>query len=127
MRKTPDLPGYCAPAFTFMSAAYTSARSVQVLDFSDNGRLIPRSRLYAIPVRQTNVLPAASFRFRLATDTLAVRLPLPPVGCGKDFHLQADAPCRAHHKKTDGNIAARLDLKINTENKEPCSVSSMVC
>ncbi len=30
--------------------------------------------LYAVPVRRTKVLPAASFRFRLTVDTLAVRL-----------------------------------------------------
>jgi hypothetical protein len=29
-------------------------------------------------------------------DTLAVRLTVPPAGPVKDFHLQVDAPCRAH-------------------------------
>jgi len=29
---------------------------------------------YAIPVRRASALPAASFRFHLAVDTLAVRL-----------------------------------------------------
>ena len=32
-------------------------------------------------------------------DTLAFRLTLPPVGCVEDFHLQVDAPCRAHRQK----------------------------
>jgi hypothetical protein len=41
-------------------------------------------------------LPTASSGFRLATDTLAVRLTLPLAGCVEDFHLQVSAPCRAH-------------------------------
>ncbi len=53
----------------------------------------------AVSVRRARVLPAASFRFHLAMDTLAVRLTLPPVGCVEDFHLQVGAPCRAHQKK----------------------------
>ena len=36
------------------------------------------SASYAIPVRQTGALPAASFRFHLTMDTLAVRLAVPP-------------------------------------------------
>ena len=56
--------------------------------------------LYAISVRRTSALPAASFRFHLAMDTLAVRLTAPPVGPVEDFHLQVGAPCRAHHQKS---------------------------
>ena len=55
---------------------------------------------YAVSVRRARVLPAASFRFHLAMDTLAVRLTLPPVGCAEDFHLQVGAPCRAHNEKS---------------------------
>jgi hypothetical protein len=40
-----DLPGYCAPTFPLMSAAYTSKLSVQVLDFEDLGLLIQLCRL----------------------------------------------------------------------------------
>ena len=54
---------------------------------------------YVIPVRQTSVLPSASFRFRFATDTLAVQLTLPLDGRVEDLHLQVSAPCRAHQKK----------------------------
>jgi len=54
---------------------------------------------YAIPVRQASVLLTASFRFHLAMDTLAVRLTIPPAGVVEDFHLQVNAPCRAHKKK----------------------------
>jgi len=55
---------------------------------------------YTVSVRRARVLPAASFRFHLAMDTLADRLTLPPVGCVEDFHLQVSAPCRAHTPKT---------------------------
>src|SRR5690242_13107539 len=54
---------------------------------------------YAISVRRASALPAASFRFHLAMDTLAVRLTIPPVGLVGDFHSQVRAPCRAHVMK----------------------------
>ena len=55
--------------------------------------------LYAISVRRASVLPAASFRFGLTTDTLAVQLMVPTAGPIEDLHLQVSVPCRAHHKK----------------------------
>ncbi len=58
---------------------------------------------YAIPVRQASALPAASFRFHLTMDTLAVRLTVPPAGSVEDFNLQVGAPCRAHKEERDGN------------------------
>ena len=94
-----DLPGYCALTFTLMPAASTFKLSVQVSDFEDICLLIQLARLYAVSVRQASALPAASFRFHLAMDTLAVRLTIPPVGLVEDFHLQVSAPCRAHHKQ----------------------------
>ena len=42
---------------------------------------------YVIPVRQASALPAASFRFHLAVDTLAVKLVVPPTGPTGDFHF----------------------------------------
>ena len=48
--------------------------------------LIPLSRLYVVSVRRASALPAASFRFHLAMDTLAVQLMVPPVGSIGDFH-----------------------------------------
>src|SRR5437763_9089432 len=51
---------------------------------------------YTISVRRASVLPAASFRFHLAMDTLAVRLTVPPVGSVGDVHSLVSAPCRAH-------------------------------
>ena len=52
-------------------------------------RSVPPS--YAISVRRLGTLPAASFRFRLAADTLAVRLTLPTTKRVVDFHHQAIA------------------------------------
>ena len=46
---------------------------------------------YAISVRRLGILPAASFRFRLTADTLAVRLTLPTTKRVVDFHHQAIA------------------------------------
>mgnify|MGYP001589079749 CR=1 FL=1 len=43
--KVADLPGYCAPTFSLMPAAYTSRFSVQVWDFEDIGLLIQPARL----------------------------------------------------------------------------------
>ena len=47
--------------------------------------------LYAISVRRLRTLPAASFRFYLTVDTLAVRLTLPTTKRVVDFHHQAIA------------------------------------
>jgi len=41
-----------------------------------------------ISVRQTEVLPSASFRFHLAMDTLAVRLTVPTAKSVADLHRQ---------------------------------------
>ena len=59
-------------------------------------RLVLQSRplcpaFYAISVRRLGTLPAASFRFRLTADTLAVRLTLPTTKRVVDFHHQAIA------------------------------------
>ncbi len=61
--------------------------SVSVLGFEDISLLTPHVRLYALPVRQSSALPAASFRFHLAVDTLAVRLAVPLTGSAEDFSL----------------------------------------
>src|ERR1035438_4857867 len=96
-----------------MPVGSTSRRSVQELGFASMGLLTPPCRLYPLPVPQASVLPTASFRFRLATDTLAVRLTLPLAGCVEDFHLQVSAPCRAHQqqrpRRNAGPFAIELD------------------
>ena len=88
-----------------MSVRSTLTLSVQVRDFEDMRLLIQRDRLYRLPIRQTSALPAASFGFHLAVDTLAVRLTVPLAGSVKDFHFQVSAPCRAHAKKTPHGLA----------------------
>lgn len=47
--------------------------------------------LYTVSLRRLGTLPAASFRFHLSVDTLAVRLTLPTTKCVVDFHHQAIA------------------------------------
>src|SRR5712692_3221723 len=67
---------------------------------------------YAISVRRASALPAASFRFHLAMDTLAVRLTIPPVGFVGDFHSQLSAPCRAHQKEAGNGMENRCPLTL---------------
>ena len=49
------------------------------------------SRILAISVRRPGALPTASFRFRLAADTLAVRLILPTARRAADLYHRAVA------------------------------------
>ena len=63
---------------------------------------------YAISVRRASALPAASFRFHLTVDTLAVRLTIPPVGFVGDFHSQVSAPCQAHTDRKAASFEAAL-------------------
>jgi hypothetical protein len=60
---------------------------------------MPSADFCAISVRRATALPAASFRFHLAMDTLAVRLTIPPVGFVGDFHSQVSAPSGRTKKK----------------------------
>jgi bifunctional non-homologous end joining protein LigD len=62
---------------------------------------------YLVSVRQTSVLPPASFRFHLAMDTLAVQLAVPLAGPAWDFNPQESAPCRAHEKKDGRRLLIR--------------------
>jgi hypothetical protein len=63
-----------------------------VLDFALYGKLIrPVYAFYAVPVRQTEGLPSASFRFHLTMDTLAVRLEVPTAKSSAVFHRLAIA------------------------------------
>ena len=49
-------------------------------------RLIHHRMPYAVPVRKVSGLPPASFRFCLATDTLAFGYALGATSCARDFH-----------------------------------------
>ena len=70
----------------------------------------PRCLPYEIPVRQFRDLPAPSFRFHLAVDTLGVRLY--PSRCRADSGLSPVGTCarRAHHKK---RIASHATLFLS--------------
>ena len=68
-----------------------SYRTLKILDFSSG-----MTASYAVSVRRASDLPAASFRFHLAVDTLAVQLTVPAAGPVGDFNPQVGAPCRAH-------------------------------
>src|SRR6266404_8224895 len=79
---------------------------------------------YAISVRQASVLPAASFRFHLTMDTLAVQLTIPPVGFVGDLHSLVRAPCREHQGKRVAGCSATpfepirnfsLEAELHTE------------
>src|SRR5262249_29592773 len=74
---------------------------------------------YVISVRRASALPAASFRFLLAMDTLAVRLTIPLVGFVGDFHSLVRAPCRAHTKIARQRTAGPLvSGESYTQNRE---------
>src|SRR6266567_3481229 len=89
------------------------------------------SASYAISVRRAGVLPAASFRFRVTPDTLAVRLTVPTIrvrrGLAPPSHKSATtadlmtlvrhAPCRAHTEKSPGNFPGLL---ISSHGIEGC-------
>ena len=69
--------------------------------------------IYVLAVRQASALPAASFRFHLAVDTLAVQLTVLLIKPVEDFHLQVFAPCRAHEKKAATQAAFGKGYKKN--------------
>jgi hypothetical protein len=60
---------------------------------------------HALPVRQSSALPAASFGFHLAMDTLAIRLAVTLTRpAERTFTFQVCALCRAHQKKSPRNL-----------------------
>ncbi|RQW77860.1 MAG: hypothetical protein EHM51_01055, partial [Geobacter sp.] len=89
---------------------------------------------YAIPVRRAGTLPAASFRFRLATDTLAVRLSVPTIRVRRGLAppsqrstttvehmaLTRHAPCLAH--KQNRTWKSRTFLQLASDDYLPSSV-----
>ena len=54
--------------------------------FSFFGNLTHSHMPDAVPVRRTNGLPGASFRFHLTMDTLAFGYALGAIPCARDFH-----------------------------------------
>ncbi len=102
-----------------VSAAYTSILSAQVSGFEDSGSSPSMTVSYAISVRRVSILPAASFRFHLAMDTLAVRLAVPLVGPAEDFHLQVTR--QAPHLPGWCSRTTRPAGRTN-KGKSPCGV-----
>ena len=100
-------------------AAYTSMLSAQVSGFEDSGSSPSMTVSYAISVRRVSILPAASFRFHLAMDTLAVRLAVPLVGPAEDFHLQVTR--QAPHLPGWCSRTTRPAGRTN-KGKSPCGV-----
>src|SRR5262249_12103477 len=84
---------------------------------------------YTVSIRQASVLPATSSGFHLAMDTLAARLTIPSAGFVEDFHLQMNAPCRAHNTKAGfsrpafalGHFGTSLKLWDNSGHCSPRS------
>lgn len=60
--------------------------------------------LYTVSLRRLGTLPAASFRFHLSVDTLAVRLTLPTTKRVVDFHHQAIAHAGRTAKAATGLV-----------------------
>ena len=85
------LPSVRCVTFTLIPAASTSTPSVQILGFTIMAPC-PVLPPHAVPVRRASALPAASFRFHLAMDTLAVRLMVPLTGPIGDLHPQVIRP-----------------------------------
>ena len=70
-------------------------------DFLLFSRLTHRRMPDAVPVRQVSGLPPASFRFRLAVDTLALGYALGATSCARDFH-PLDHAHAGHTEKPPG-------------------------
>ena len=67
--------------------------------FSFFGNLTHSHMPDAVPVRRTNGLPRASFRFHLTMDTLAFGYALGAIPCARDFH-PLDCAHAWHTKQT---------------------------
>ena len=80
------------------------------------GRLTHLRMPYAVSVRQVSGLPPASFRSRLAADTLALGYVLGATPCTRDFHPLE----RAHAertKKTLEEIKAATNVEAMRRNE----------
>lgn len=75
-----DFPGYCAPTVPLISGSSTSASSVQVLDFEENGLLVRYGCLYELSVRQTSGFAFGVLQIPPRGGSLAAQLTIPPAG-----------------------------------------------
>ncbi|WP_143183126.1 hypothetical protein [Duodenibacillus massiliensis] len=74
------------------------------------GRLTHLRMPYAVSVRQVSGLPPASFRSRLAADTLALGYVLGATPCTRDFHPLE----RAHAERTNKSPVFRRGIVYKT-------------
>ena len=113
MRATPSClyPPHIRPCFPYKYRALKIAASSPSMTAS-----------YAISVRRVSILPAASFGFHLAMDTLAVRLAVPLVGPAEDFHLQVtrQAPHLPGWCSRTTRPAGRTKEKVNPKARLTC-------
>ena len=79
--------------------------------FSFFGNLTHSHMPDAVPVRRTNGLPRASFRFHLTMDTLAFGYALGAIPCARDFH-PLDCAHAWHTKKSRSRISIRNRLLV---------------
>ena len=84
------------------------------------GRLTHLRMPYAVSVRQVSGLPPASFRSRLAADTLALGYVLGATPCTRDFHPLE----RAHAERTTKELADKL-CELLAEGKSINQISKM--
>ena len=93
--------------------------------FSFFGNLTHSHMPDAVPVRRTNGLPRASFRFHLTMDTLAFGYALGAIPCARDFHPLDCA--HAWHTKKKGRPARAPFLLSGTAGVSlPASVEFLV-
>jgi hypothetical protein len=74
---------------------------------------------HAVPVRQANGLPRASFRSRLAADTLASGYVLGATSCTRDFHPLNRAHAEHTEKALPDIDPKALSLLVAGEGFEP--------
>ena len=98
--------------FTLMTVASTSTLSGSVSGFDDIGPSYPACPPHALPVRRSSALPAASFRFHLAMDTLAVRLAVPLIGPAEVSHLLGLRPAGRTKKRGKSFLTSPFWLSV---------------
>ena len=84
--------------------------------FSFFGNLTHSHMPDAVPVRRTNGLPRASFRFHLTMDTLAFGYALGAIPCARDFHPLDCA--HAWHTRRNGPETKVRGRSVGNDPKE---------
>ena len=112
-RHTVRPPRVRTPTFPLMPAAYTSALSVQVLDFESFGPLIQRGCLLCGSCSSGQRFVSSFLQIPPRDGHPCLQLTVPPAGSVEDLACSAHAappgesPCRAHGKKEPAGISRR--------------------